>query len=211
MSQNGLPPPPAPPCLDKGYPSSQKGGTLIAQDVTDLSMHLKRLHDPDGYRPSKCNNCGHDVLHVHDYRERVLAAEPEAGPPVITVIRYLCPACKATWRILPAFVARHLWRSWRVVQAHALDEARPSSWPSVPERTRRRWVARLRAAAARLVQALCTSGESLLKTLAARLGPQATREQLVRQYASTTEVAPSLYLAKLAARIHGLAPGVRVM
>ena len=209
MSQNRLPPPPSPPCLDKGYPSSQKGGTLIAKDVTALSMHLDRLRDPDGYRPSACKSCGHDVLHVHDYRQRVLAAEPEQ--PVITVIRYLCPACKATWRILPAFLARHLWRSWRVVQAHAVDEAPPSSWPSVPQRTRRRWVARLRAAAAKLVQVLSDSGDSLLKGLAESLGPQVTREQLVVQYASTMDVAPGLGLAELAVRVHGLALGVRVM
>lgn len=210
MSQNRLPPPPAPPCLDSGYSSSQKGGTLIARDVTDLPAHLERLRDPDGYRPSACGNCGHDTLHVHDYRERLLAAEP--GPaPVITVIRYLCPDCGATWRILPVFVARHLWRSWRVVQAHTLDSTPAASWPKVPGRTRRRWAARLRMAAARLAQVLSASGQALLKALVERLGPQATREQLVRQYASMMGVAADRQLAELAARVHGLAAGVRVM
>jgi hypothetical protein len=182
---------------------------LIVPDVVDFSMHRKRLCDPDGYRPSECRNCGHGVLHVHDYRERVLAADPES--PVITIIRYLCPFCQATWRILPAFVARHLWRSWRVVEAHTLAEAPPSSWPSVPGRTRRRWVARLRAAAAKLVQIFSASGQALLPMLAVRLGPQASREQLVRQYASTRDAAPGRLLAELAAHIHVLAAGVRVM
>jgi hypothetical protein len=34
-SQDGLPPPP-PACLLRRYPSTQKGGTLVADDVPDL-------------------------------------------------------------------------------------------------------------------------------------------------------------------------------
>lgn len=211
MSQKKLPPPPAPSCLDEGYPSSQKGGTLIAQDVVDLSMHMERLRQLDGYRPSECLNCGHDVLHIHDYRWRVLAAEPGAESPVIKVIRYLCPACQATWRVLPAFVARHLWRSWRVVEANTLEEAPACSWPSVPKRTQRRWAARLRTAASRLVEVLSASGQVLLEALVGRLGPQANREELVRQYASTMGTVSGLLLAELAAHVHRLAGGVRIM
>jgi hypothetical protein len=54
MSPLGLPPPPAESCLDKPYMSSQKGGTLIAEDVVDLQSHQARLCDPDGYRPKGC-------------------------------------------------------------------------------------------------------------------------------------------------------------
>jgi type IV pilus biogenesis protein CpaD/CtpE len=35
----------------------------------------------------------------------------------IDIVRYVCasPECRATWRVLPAFVARHLWRRWPTV------------------------------------------------------------------------------------------------
>ena len=46
-----LPPAPAS-CLTRPYPSSQKGGTLIAEGVHDLATHEQRLADPTVYRPS---------------------------------------------------------------------------------------------------------------------------------------------------------------
>jgi len=52
MSQRPAPPPP-PRYLEQCYPSSQKGGTLVAEDVTDLETHARRLCTPDGYRPSR--------------------------------------------------------------------------------------------------------------------------------------------------------------
>jgi hypothetical protein len=143
MSQDRLPPPRAEACLVRLRPSSQKGGTIMAEDVTDLATHDRGLCDPDGYRPAFCPNCGERTLHVHDYRERVLRAEP--GDPVARVVRHECLGCDAIWQTLPAFIARHLWRTWRVVQ-HALRGARRTPveerWPRVPERTRRRWCAR---------------------------------------------------------------------
>jgi hypothetical protein len=45
-------------CLDRTYPSSQKGGTLIVEEVRDLEAHEGRLEDPDGYRPARCPRCG---------------------------------------------------------------------------------------------------------------------------------------------------------
>ncbi len=53
MSQR-LSPPQAPKYLERLYPSTQKGVTLIAEDVTDLETHRQRLSDPDGYRPRCC-------------------------------------------------------------------------------------------------------------------------------------------------------------
>lgn len=209
MSQQRLPPPPALYCLDRGYSSSQKGGTLIAEEVIDLAMHLERLASVDGYRPSECLNCGHKVLHGHDYRERKLVAEPGSECPVIRVIRYICLACEATWRVLPGFVARSLWRSWRVVAANTVDERPPRLWPLVPKTTRLRWNARLHMAATRLVQILSACGDVAIETLAKRLGPLATREDLVREYGSIVGGAKAL--ATLAARVHRLAAGVRVM
>jgi len=83
MSQNQLPPPESEACLFRLRSSTQKGGTLIAEDVTDHAAHERRICDPDGYRPAFCPRCGERRLHVHDYRERVLRAEP--GKPVAMI------------------------------------------------------------------------------------------------------------------------------
>ncbi|PYT72374.1 MAG: hypothetical protein DMG39_10140 [Acidobacteria bacterium] len=83
MSQNRLPPPESEACLFRLRSSTQKGGTLIAEEVTDHAAHERRICDPDGYRPAFCPRCGERRLHVHDYRERVLRAEP--GKPVAMI------------------------------------------------------------------------------------------------------------------------------
>ena len=116
MSQR-LSPPQPPRYLKHPYASSQKGGTVIAEDVTDLATHDQRLCDPDGYRPSCCPRCGYGVLHVHDYRPRVLRADPDRA--VIKVVRHRCMGadCGARWLTLPLLLARGLWRRWAVVEA----------------------------------------------------------------------------------------------
>lgn len=217
MTQNRVSPPHPPACLVRPYPSSQKGGTLIAQDVLDHAEHQARLVAPDGYRPEHCPGCGHGTLHVHDYRTRCLYAEPEK--PAVLVIRFRCPppGCNARWQVLPAFVARHLWRSWPVVTV-AMDECSdteanepalpcaPTSAtrpPPVPERTKRRWKARLYSLARMLVQVLASSGDETLETLAGELGLDATRREWV--------IAMNYSLAASAALIHRLVPGVRLL
>ena len=82
------PPPQYEFCLVRLRSSTQKGGTLIAEAVTDYASHERLICDPDGYRPPFCPRCGGRRLHVHDYRERVLRAEP--GPPVTRTVRLLC-------------------------------------------------------------------------------------------------------------------------
>lgn len=209
MSRDRLTPPPAPACLEKRYLSSQKGGTLIAEDVDDLETHLARLCDPDGYRPSTCQNCAHPVLHVHDYRDRLLLSDPKTR--AIRVIRYLCARCRATWRILPSFVTRHLWRSWRVVEAHGLDQRPPPSWPKVPKRTRRRWRARINGSALFLVQIFLATRWASIAILAKGLSRDVTRKHLVTVYAAMLSLPKGRRIAALAALIHRLAPGARVM
>jgi hypothetical protein len=142
------------------------------------------------------------VLHVHDYRRRVLRADP-AGV-VITVVRYRCTAvaCGARWLLLPLLLARHLWRRWTVV-ATALFHRRPPNWPPVPRRTVRRWRARLRLAGRLLAQLLAASGAPHLAAVAARIGLTPSRGQLVTALAQP--------LAAVAALLHRLAPGVRLM
>jgi hypothetical protein len=101
VSQDRLAPPEHEACLVGLRPSSQKGGTIIAEDVTDLATHECRLCDPDGYRPKFCPRCRGTTLHVHDYRSRYLRAEP--GEPVARIVRHECIGCEAIWQTLPAF------------------------------------------------------------------------------------------------------------
>lgn len=203
MTRHRVPPPHEPSCLSRPYPSSQKGGTLIAEEAVDLAAHLREVADPDGYRPASCPSCGHDVLHVHDYRTRV-SQLPET--PAIRVVRYRCAGCAGRWQILPAFVPRHLWYHWPLV-----EEGTGTS-PPAPRRTRarcsdprtrRRWVRRLASSARLLAQTLATSADSALVAAAQRVGLDSTRLALVE--------ALGHQLRDLAALVHRLVPGVRLM
>ena len=217
MSDHRSPPPDPAACLVRGRPSTQKGGTLIAEAVTERAEHERRVCDPDGYRPPFCANCNGTVLHVHDYRERQLRAEP--GRPVATVVRHLCVACAAVWQTLPAFIARHLWRSWAVVErtiagSVAASPASPAAsvrWPRVPERTGRRWRSRLRAAALFLVRVLAASGEGAWARLARELGLDATRAELVAAYGHSPAAPAGQRLAAVSALVYRLHPNVRLM
>jgi hypothetical protein len=215
MSRDRLPPPPREACLVRQRPSSQKGGTIIAEDVTDRALHERRICDPDGYRPTFCPRCGDRTLHVHDYRERILRAEP--GEPVARVVRHTCVGCTAIWQIVPAFIARCLWRTWRVVE-HTLTGAEPPAatrqperWPPVPEGTRRRWQARWRRPAQVLAQVLAACGHATWAALAAGLAPGATCAELVAAYAGAHATAPGQRLAAVAALVDRLAPRMRLM
>ncbi len=203
MSQARLPSP-APICLERAYPSSQKGGTLIAEKVGDMIEHERRVCNPDSYRPENCPSCRHDTMHVHDYRYRRLRAE-RGGKSGIRIIRYICAHrdCGATWQILPGFVARWLWRSWAVVEEWGIKAQRSALWPKVPARTVRRWKQRLHSGARMLVQALAASGSQELEQIASGLRLDATRGNLI--VAMRTGPAP------VAALIHRLVAGVRLM
>lgn len=197
----------APPsCLDPGYPSSQKGGTIIAEWVLDLDTHEACLGRPERYRPERCGRCGSKV-HVHDLRSRQLRGDPGVATEVI---RFRCAnrdECGATWLILPAFLARHLWRSWRTVAA-AVDPPRPSEDVSI--RTRRRWKARLASSARRLVAILTTASE-VVCALATSLGLDALRNDVLKSYRREIQPDRDRSLAELAGLLHRLSPGVRLM
>jgi hypothetical protein len=149
---------------------------------------------------------------VHDYRERVLRAEP--GKPVARIVRLLCVACGAIWQILPLFIARHLWRTWNVVMHTLMPDyqvsspSEPQHWPKVPLRTVRRWRARWLRPALALIQILAASGQAAWATLATPLLPQATCADLVATYAREHVGQP---LAGLAALVYRLQPKVRLM
>lgn len=211
MTRVNLAPPEAEACLIHSRVASYKGGTLIDETVTDLAEHLRRIVDVDGYRPARCPRCEHLRLHMH---ERI-ARKPrgEAGLPVVVVARYICAGCGATWRILPAFLPRHLHCLWRTVERVVLpaDTPVPASALEIPKRTERRWRGRLAAAALAIVTLLAASSHADLEAIAMRTGLEATRAELVDAYAQETGAKPSARLAPLATVTHTLERGIRLM
>lgn len=210
----GLPPPDPETCLVTSRVSRFKGGTLIDDEVRDLETHERRVCKPDGYRPCRCPRCGHDVLHVHCYPER--HPRGELGmPAVVRIVQYVCAAveCGATWRILPMFLARHLWRAWKTVERVVMPAGIPPSAaaPAIPGRTEQRWRARFAAAARILVVLLAASGGVALEALASRVGLDASRADLTSAHADVTRAAPAARLAALAELVHRLERGLRLM
>jgi Domain of unknown function (DUF6431) len=211
------PPPPEPEdCLTQSRASRYKGGTLIAEDVRDLPTHLRRLADPDGYRPAWCPRCGGYVLHVHDYPRRKPIDSP-GMPPEISIVRHICaaPECRATWRIVPAFLPRHLWRVWGTIERTVSEEAPQAPQAAapirIPKSTAQRWQERVASIAMQLVVLLATSGGALLEAIAKQVGLVATRFELVDVHARMTVTPPGRRLADLAALVHRLERGLRLM
>lgn len=195
MTQPTPTPPPEAPCLYRPYPSSQKGGTLIAAGVETVGEHLGRMCSPDGYRPAECPTCGHPVMHAHDTRTR--QCQLEGAPPVIPIARHRCahPDCGAQWQTLPGFVARHLHFDWPHVE-QGCDGRRPRTGRVPSRRTVRRWVSRLGSCAARLVRLLADGGRRVP-------APVQTRRELAGVL--------GMSLSVVAAWVHALLPGVRLM
>ena len=208
MNEIRTAPPAAESCLVSSYASrggaGQKGGTLIDETVVDLAAHETMMKNPGSYRPAECR-CGCTRLHLHDRRERKARG---SGNAAVMVVIFLCAKCFATWRVLPAFLARCLWRTWEVVEAALFEGERPAAVP-VPARTVQRWHARLTQAALAATQALATSGDPALRAVAQRVGLVASRQALVKTYAAS--FATSSLLAPLAALLHRLSPGLRLM
>jgi hypothetical protein len=210
----GLPPPDPETCLVTSRLSRFRGGTLIDEDVQDLAAHECRLSDPDGYRPERCARCGYGVLHVHCYPER--HPRGELGmPAVVRIIQYVCASaeCGATWRILPMFLARHLWRAWKTVERVVMPAGmrRSVAAPPIPARTEQRWRTRFAASARMLIVLLAASGGGALEALASRVGLEASRAELTAAHADLARVAPSARLAALAELVHRLERGLRLM
>jgi len=188
--------------LDRGRPAEQKGGTLLAPELRTLQEHEAALADPDLVRPSVCLRCRVARVHVHERRGRVFRGEVK-GPAGTEVLIFRCADqenCGAIWRVLPAFLARHLWRCWSVIVASVLR--RDAARDRVSPRTRQRWRARLQTSAAVLVALLGATGLERWSGLAARVGATGTRGDLI-------EAADSL--PELACAIDHCQPGVRVM
>ena len=199
--------------VDSSSPG-RKGGTLIAEDVITRTLHERRVCDVDAYRPARCGHCGSATLHVHDYTERKALGDP-AGVPV-RVVRFVCAddACGATWRVLPAFVARHLWYAWSAIEAATAPTLSPSVVLPVPSATTvARWKVRLDSSARLLVQILAALADAALTAMIATLmgGIDATRDALLVAYAAALRVAAGRRLAALAGHLHRVEPGVRLV
>jgi len=206
MSQPRLPPPEPEDCLIRSRVSRYKGGTLVAEDVVDPDVHRPRLADPDGYRPKECPRCGADVLHVHDYLTRIFR-----GRDNLRIVRYRCanPTCRATWRILPAFLARHLHRPWSTIERVVLEDQHTGN--VVPNTTKRRWCSRLLSSARHLVALLAGNFGTWLEHIAKTAGLDSTRFELVETYGNFVKPPSGQSLSQIAALIHRLERGIRLM
>jgi len=170
-----------------------------------LAEQLAALLNPDLCRPRRCfgRGCNCQRLHVHEVRERrprEFVVDGEAVP-VIGILIFECAECSAKWRVLPAFLARCLWRAWAVIERET-SGAPCGSCPAVPARTVQRWRARLAQLAVMPIQVLAIAGNAL-RAVAQGLGLLATRQELV--------VAHGEGIGALAVLLHRLAPGVRLM
>ena len=214
-------------CLFRLRPSTQKGGTLICEEVTDLDAHQKRLCDRDAYRPKFCR-CGWGRLHVHDYRERTPRTESGKLAPV-NIVRFRCERCGACWQILPLFLARRLWRTWDVVERALMTSPEPQPSPPepqpsppepqpkkackpqrwIPERTLRRWQKRWLRPALLLAQVLTVTGQTAWSELAAGLPGNASCADLVVAYGRQRGAGQPM--AELAAPFHRFQPNIRLL
>jgi transposase-like protein len=201
-------------CLFRLRSSTQKGGTLICEEVTDLTEHEKRIYSPDGYRPKPCRHCGRR-LHVHDYRERSQRTEFGKQPP-ITIVRYRCEPCGVSWQILPLFLARYLRRTWDVVERTLMPEPsvrEPEAKAREPQRkmakrTVRRWQQRWLRPALLLAQVLAVAGQAW-SGLATGLPVDALCADLVAAYGRERDADQPM--AELAALFYRLQPNIRLL
>jgi hypothetical protein len=185
---------------------------LVAEEVHDLGEHLRRLADVDLYRPERCARCGFDHLHVHTRPERHPLGDG-ALPPVVEILQFRCAskACGATWRILPLFLARHLWHAWGAVERGVLASTKAAAGPTLAERTLARWRARLASSARLLVVLLALSGGAALEEVGKRVGHSGTRMALADAYAAAARTPVGERLSSLGALLHRLERGIRLM
>jgi len=209
MSAGTLSPPQAPVCLTRSYVSRDiKGGTVVAEEVLDLEVHLSRLLDPDDYRcvVTPCRRCNGGRMHAHSLRERLLLPGAREAPVERVTIRlFRCAedSCRAVFTVLPAFIARHLWRSWKTVD-DVLRRDRPA-----PATTKRRWRARCLSDATRLVQSFMSLALPPVREALSREKPL-TRSSFVEALKRFVSSPESLF-ALTASWIHRLEPGIRLM
>ncbi len=209
MSAGTLSPPRPPVCLTRSYLSRGiKGGTVIAEDVVDRDEHGERMTHPDGYRSvvAPCGRCGCARVHALCFRERRLrGGSPGAGVEIVSVRLFRCAskACDAVFTVLPAFIARHLWRSWKTVEEACKRKT------AAPRTTLRRWLGRYRSDASQLVQLFTSSTEGPVPEILKHARPL-TRRAFLDALAPVLRVPRSMF-ASVAGWIHRLSAGIRLM
>lgn len=172
---------------------------MVVREVVDVAEHERRMADLDAYR-QPCRACLHERPHAHDVRLR----RPIGEAPVL-VRRYRCPHCRSVWTMLPAFLAMHLWWTWRRIEQAC---TKGESHGPVPGRTRRRWRGRLRLSARQLLTVLMTTMHAPLCRLASAVGLDATRAALIE---AARGLVPAQVFAWMAGLLQSLMPGVRLM
>jgi hypothetical protein len=162
-------------------------------------------------------------MHIHEYRERLLLGDPRASTYVAIFQCSDRKRCGAVTRVLPAFLARHLWRAWPTVEAAvggsgSSPETRQKGdvrAGPVSARTLGRWRARLAASAAVLVVVLGTASSTVpeLHGVVQQVGLAGTRAEFVQAFVTRAApgAGPALRLATTAVVVHRLMPGVRLM
>ena len=119
------------------------------------------------------------------------------------------------WQVLPAFIARHLQRSWGAIQSRLVAagvlEGTGAEWrvKSKPT-TLMRWLQRLLSSAVVLSQVLVDGGGEVA-TVVQGLGSWCNRLELIEGLSQAQVLSSQRKLGELACFIHRLVPGVRVM
>ncbi len=209
-----MPRPAAPAALTSTYASKpgQMGGTRIAEDVTDLATHRERARSPDGYRPARCPHCGR-VPRGHGIRSRVLRDQPDSASEDIR--RYRCRPCRAVWQVLPAFLARHLHRTWGAVQSRLVAagalKATGAEWRvrSKPT-TLARWRSRLETSAVTVTQSLVEAAVGV-SVIVEVVGIVCSRQVLIEALGDHGVTSAPRKLQELACLVHRITPGLRLM
>ena len=173
---------------------------MIAEDVWARDEHERRLVDPELYRP-ECRRCKRP-MQGHGLRDRRVVHEVP-----IDVRRYRCCPCHAIVQVLPAFVARNLWRIWPTVEAVVVSSTRRQ--PVVAARTVRRWRERAAQEARRVLHVLSSLRTPVLDELVAGLGLDAARRALLAAFRPLAGVQGAL--AALTVLLGKVLPGLRVM
>jgi len=124
---------------------------------------------------------------------------------VARVVRFICvnPDCRATWRVLLAWLARHLWWTWSSVEQAVSTDSEEFKAAAVaatpPERTEQRWLKRLASSARQAVVLMVSRGTALARAVGEAVGLQATRRTLVGRYRAIVEAPRGHVLAAVAA------------
>jgi hypothetical protein len=126
----------------------------------------------------------------------------------VAIRLYFCASktCGAVFTVLPAIIARHLWRQWKTV------EEVTSGKLDAPRATARRWLSRLKTDTSQLVQVITAkAGTNISGNLLRLLSKVTTRASFLEAMKPSGLLNLSHFFALLTSWIHRLMPGIRLM